>query len=66
MFAGSVFASTLADKDTDKDGKLSVEEFAVDKKKLKKKFTKLDADKDGFLNEKEFVKSMKMKGEKEK
>ena len=37
-FVCSSFAADLAEKDTDKDGKLSIEEFAGDDKKLKKNF----------------------------
>ena len=70
VFVSGVFAAELADKDTDKDGKLSVEEFAGDDKKLKKSFKKLDKDKDKFLSEEEFKASMKegkkKKGEKGK
>ena len=65
LFGGSVFAEGLADKDKDSDGKLSVEEFAGDDKKLQKKFKKLDKDADGFLNEDEYKASMK-KGKKDK
>lgn len=64
MFVFSSFAVELAEKDTDKDGKLSVEEFAGEDKKLKKKFTKLDADGDGFLNDEEYKASQKKKGKK--
>lgn len=61
MFVFSSFAAELAEKDADNDGKLSVEEFAGDDKKLKKAFKKLDADSDGFLNDEEFKKSQKKK-----
>ena len=65
MFIGGVSAEGLADKDKDNDGKLSVEEFAGDDKKLAKKFKKLDKDSDGFLSADEFKASMK-KGKKKK
>ena len=61
MFVFSSFAAELAEKDADNDGKLSIEEFAGDDKKLKKAFKKLDADSDGFLNDEEFKKSQKKK-----
>ena len=68
FFVSGVFAEGLADKDTDKDGKLSLEEFAGDDKKLKKAFKKLDKDSDSFLNEEEYKASMKKgkKGKKDK
>ena len=65
FFAAGLSAEELVDKDSDMDGKLSVEEYAGDDKKLKKKFKKLDKDKDGFLNEEEFKSSGK-KGKKKK
>lgn len=52
----SVSADLLKEKDADKDGKLSVKEFAGEDKKMKKKFKKLDTDKDGFLNAEELKK----------
>ncbi|MCH2205027.1 MAG: hypothetical protein MK132_04035 [Lentisphaerales bacterium] len=64
MFVFSSFAAELAEKDADNDGKLSVEEFAADDKKLKKAFKKLDTDSDGFLNDEEFKKSQIKKGDK--
>jgi hypothetical protein len=63
-FTFSSYTAELADKDTDKDGKVSEAEFCGDDKKLKKKFKKLDADEDGFLNAAEFKKSQKKKKKK--
>ncbi|MCM8527859.1 MAG: hypothetical protein NE327_15165 [Lentisphaeraceae bacterium] len=57
----SAAAAEFADKDTDKDGKISLEEFAGKDKKLAKKFKSLDKNKDGSLCEKEFSKTMKKK-----
>ena len=62
--ASSATAAGFADKDTDKDGKISLEEFAGKDKKLEKRFKKLDKDKDGSLSEEEFMKSMKKKKKK--
>ena len=36
LFMTGVFAETFAEKDADKDGKITVQEFAGDDKKLKK------------------------------
>lgn len=62
----SVSADALKEKDSDKDGKLSVEEFAGDDKKKKLQFKKLDADKDGFLNAEELKGSDKGEEKKKK
>lgn len=63
--AASVSAADFAEMDKDKDGKLSKEEFAGDKKGLLKKFDKLDKDKDGSLSEEEFKATMKKKKKKD-
>jgi hypothetical protein len=54
LFMGSAFAETFAEKDADKDGKVTLEEFAGEDKKLKRAFKKLDKDKDKALSEEEF------------
>ena len=59
--AGTTLAADFKGTDKNEDGKISVEEYAGDDKKLQKKFKKLDKDGDGSLNEKEFSKSMKKK-----
>jgi Ca2+-binding EF-hand superfamily protein len=64
VLSSAAYAGTLADKDTDKDGKVSAEEFAGDDKKLQKKFKKLDKDKDGFLSAEEFDKLSAQKNKK--
>ena len=59
-------ADVIKEKDKDKDGKLTIEEFAGDDKKLQKKFKKLDVDKDGSLSAEELKKAPEKKKKKKK
>jgi len=59
-------ADVIKEKDKDKDGKLTIEEYAGDDKKLQKKFKKLDANNDGSLSADELQKAPEKKKKKKK
>lgn len=62
----TVSADIMKEKDKDQDGKITIEEFAGDDKKLQKKFKKLDTDKNGSLSAEELKKVSDKKKKKKK